>query len=377
MNGVPEGGNALKALESLHVLVQCSLTGLKGSGGKQGVAEGLEYLSGRLRKVRTLAKEKREIRIGVFGPPKRGKSTLLNVFLGGDVLPSGKTPMTHCAVELYNIAGTGERSRMMAHNVDGSIDAEYDLDFSAMRDELERRFLRSAETRKIQLYGDFSAGIVLENSVLLDTPGAEAAFEEDAREDAMGSRGAQLRTDTERALEMLSEVDVPLFCMRADNLGSEGEANFYERYMRRIRPINVVNFKDEREDVPERDLLREAVNSYGVIGRDTVFVSAKEGLKAIRSAGGYCAVQGDAWRSSGIERLVGAIKDRLKAMQPAEALRRVASEYFVLLVEHAPSSPALLPPRVHWERLRANLAGFAEAEEVAGMLIRHGFIYAL
>jgi len=364
----------LKSLENLHVLVQCSLASSRKCAGAAVISEGFESLSARLRKVRTLAKDERERRIGVFGCPKRGKSTLLNVFLGGNVLPTGLAPKTHCAVELHNTAGTGAQSRVIVRCADGRIDSEHGLDFDGMREEMERHFCRYENVRTIQIYGNFSGGIALQNSVLIDTPGAEAAFENEAHEDGMQERGKELQEDTRRALEMLSEVDVPLFCMHAGNLGSNNEKKFFEQHMRRLRPVNVVNFKDEREDATESKLLDEVVKNYRVLGRDTVCISAKDGFKAIKAAGGYCAVQGDKWESSGIERLASAIRDRLKAMEPAEGLRRIATEYFFMLSEYASNSCDLLPPKAHWERMRGSLMVFPEAGEISEMLLSYGFL---
>lgn len=73
------------ALAHLHALV----TSL-GSNAK------LQRLHGRLKKVRTLfqAKETPLMRIGVLGKASRGKSTLLNVLLGKEILPFGTPPTT-------------------------------------------------------------------------------------------------------------------------------------------------------------------------------------------------------------------------------------------------------------------------------------------
>lgn len=375
MAGMSEAKKALRALENFHLLMP--RTSFE-SGNVPGVSESLQYLRRMVGKVRTLAEENRERRIGVFGPPKRGKSTLLNVFLGDHVLPCGITPVTHCAVELHNIAGSEERPRVVVHRSDGTVAFEHDVQsLEGFCQEISRCFRRSKDVEKIEVYGDFSAGIALERSVLVDTPGAEAAFEEEQHEDAMGVRGEELHRDTRIALDMLEKVDIPLFCMRATGLGSESERRFYREYMQKIRPINIVNFIDsiEGEEFHESEMRYEVAEKYDVSGRDTVFLSAKQGLDIMKKYGSYGEIEKNLeWDRWGIDKLALAIKDRLAAMEPGEALRRFFEEYSVMLKRHGQSSPNLLPRKLFLLRFQESLEGFSEAPEIRRNLERQPWL---
>ena len=220
----------IEPLERFYVLVMDSRGKVEKTGGSQGVLDTLKTISIQLSKVRALAQDERPRKIGVFGPPKRGKSSLLNVFLGADILPSGTTPTTHCSVEIHNLAGKKEEQCVVLHRSDGSSDVRHKVEKSEyFREEIKRCFEVDKSVERIEVYGDFSGGSIPENSVLVDTPGAEVAFENSSEEESMGARGEELRIDTQRALKMLEDVDVVLFCMRADNIGSNSEKNFYQQ----------------------------------------------------------------------------------------------------------------------------------------------------
>jgi hypothetical protein len=175
--------------------------------------------------------------------------------------------------------------------------------------------------------------LISKNSILIDTPGAEAAFEESSHDGIMGLRGRDLSVDTQRALEILDDTDVVFFCMRADQLGSEPEYDFYNRYMKSRRPINIVNMKDKVNnsgEVPDEEIALEAAEKYGFDyreRRDTVAVSALEGMDAIKA--GHAVPS-----SSGFRELDGKIQERLKPLEPSEALENAVIEYNTVMDSH-------------------------------------------
>jgi len=343
----------IRALEHLHQCVRQSLEKKKKTDCiPEGIGETLENVSNTLKKVRTLARNKRKRKIGIFGAPKRGKSTLLNVFLGGDILPNGTTPTTRCAIELHNIAGSAERQRVIVHEESGYDTFEHDVRvMDEIRDTLWRCFSRNSTATKIEVYGDFSAGSILENCILVDTPGAETAFVEETYETEMGERGASLHLETKRALEMLKDVDVVLFCMRADQIGNRSEFDFYKSALSRLKPLNIVNFKDRCPSDEEGDVLDEVVRNYGVVRRETVMVSARDGLNALMN-GSFSTEEEKALLlgPSGMSKLREAIDERIEAMEPLEGFRRAFSEYEHILLRHN----ELLPPKAYIESLIAS-----------------------
>ena len=108
-----------------------------------------------------------------------------------------------------------------------------------------------------------------QNGILIDTPGAEVAFSQ---------ADGDCSEDTRRAVEMLKEVHVVLFCVRADQVGSESERAFYQDYMRLLDPINIVNFKDTSTDEPM--LLRETVKNYGFKRNRIHLVSSRDAAES-------------------------------------------------------------------------------------------------
>lgn len=351
---------AAKALEHFHYLARYAWDRSRESEGlPKGITESLEILCKNVQKVRTLARENRLKKIGVFGPPKRGKSTLLNVFLGGEVLPSGTSPTTRCAVEIYNIAGTDESQRIVIQEEDGYSYLLHGIqDHLEFRDAIERCFSKNSRANRIEVHGNFRLGITPEKSVLVDTPGAESAFEDTDHVASMGVRGSELHKETARALEMLGDVDIPIFCMRADQIGSETEKNFYHTYLRKMRPINVINFKDTCHDLEESELIAEVVEAYQIIRRDTVLVSSREGLVSLANKSEEKAVS--VIESSGFQRLSDLINERLRAMEPEEGLRRAFEEYEVLVSKHS----ELIAPKAYLDNFRFSVQNHAEMNEI-------------
>jgi GTPase Era involved in 16S rRNA processing len=354
------GDCATKALEHFHYLARYAWDRAKEVEAlPRGITESLEILCKNVQKIRTLSRDKRLKKIGVFGPPKRGKSTLLNVFLGGEILPCGTSPTTRCAVEIYNTAGSDEPQRIVIQEEDGYSyllhGVQEHLEF---RDAIERCFSKNSRANRIEVYGNFQFGITPEKSVLVDTPGAESAFEDSDHANSMGIRGTELHNETVRALEMLSTVDIPLFCMRADQIGSETEKNFYHKYLRKLRPINVINFKDTCPDLEEAELIGEVVEAYQIIRRDTVLVSSREGLGSLSGKSEKKAIS--VIESSGFQRLSDLIYERLRAMEPEEGLRRAFEEYEVLVSER----PELIAPKAYLDNFRLSVQNHAEMNEI-------------
>lgn len=348
----------LNSLNLFHALVNDTLDRIP-SDSFSGVRKNLESLCLHLTKVRSLAKNNRKRRIAVFGPPKRGKSTVLNVFLGADILPSGTMPKTHCVVEINNIAGTNESPVVKTYDPDGYCQFNHCDTNQEFKDAIENCFKKDSCVERIEVFGDFSSGIMPGNSVLIDTPGAEEAFESDAHADKMGDdRGEELANDTRRALSVLNDVDIPLFCMRGDQAGSETERRFYQKYMQKIRPINIINFKDKCDDEDDaNDVFNNCVNEYGLIRRETVFVSARLGAK--------CSFNGEKLSDeSGFPRLNELVTNRLNSMMPLECLKISTQEYESIVMAVQKENCGFELPRASLMSYMASLNNFDDGANI-------------
>jgi GTPase Era involved in 16S rRNA processing len=315
-----ESGAVLRAIELLNVLTIQTKTG---DACPLRVKENLKAVSKQLKRIWVLSKEGRPRKIGVFGKPKRGKSTLLNAFLGADILPAGPAPRTHCAVEIHNTAGTENQPRasgtLIVHRTDGSVDPQRNVDKVHVHDTIDRCF-KDLDVDRVEIWLDFSSGRIPKNSVLVDTPGAEPAFEDSSHEAEMGKHGTALNSDTHRALEMLEDTDVILFCMRADMIGNEAEAEFYRQYMEIRKPINVINFKDILSAADEDAILKEATDRYGLIRKNTVLVSAKSEIEAMNA-------EQSASKKSGFTELSARVNEQLNFLTPLEGLEQAVFRY--------------------------------------------------
>ena len=341
----------LEALRRLGILTGETMRANK-EFSQSGALVNLSALSKRLGRSLDLS-DGRPRKVGVFGSPKRGKSTLLNVLLDADILPTARTQKTHCIVEIHNIAETKEKPRLVMHKKNGRDEILFKVEADKINNAIDQCFddKNSAVTR-IEVYRNFRSPLFPDNSILVDTPGAQSAFEEN-----MGTRGHELSLDTKRALETLDDTDVVFFCMRADQLGSGTEKEFYHRYMKGRKPINIVNMKDKvnnHGEVPDEEIIREAEENYRLAPRDTVAVSALTGMDALK-AGKSALLLG----SSGFQELAGEIKDRLKLLEPSEALENAVIEYNTIMDNHRALNA---PLRVVVKRYTEVLKNFAGAD---------------
>jgi tRNA U34 5-carboxymethylaminomethyl modifying GTPase MnmE/TrmE len=346
----------LEALRRLDILIDQTMQANRGFP-KSGVIMDLGALSKRLRRALALSDD-RPRKVGVFGPPKRGKSTLLNVLLGADILPTARTPKTRCIVEIHNIAETTEKHRLVLHKENGGQKMLFKAEADEINNAIDQCFDdKNSDVTRIEVYRDFRSPLFPDNSILVDTPGAESAFEEFSHDEGMGTRGKELSLDTKRALETLDDIDVVFFCMRADQLGSGTEKEFYQRYMKGRKPINIVNLKDlvnNSGEVSDEEIIQEAAENYGLALRDTVVVSALEGMDALKNGKPVPSV-------SGFQELAGEIRERLNLLEPPEALENAVIEYNTTMDKHGDLNA---PLRVAVKRFTEVLKNFAEADRV-------------
>jgi GTPase Era involved in 16S rRNA processing len=161
-----------------------------------------------LNKFEKLVKGERKPTVGVFRCPGRGKSTLLNVLLGVDMLPmKGKPGTTRFGIELS---------------------------------------YKNTKEFKIEVQGPFCS-FLGKDIVFIDTLGVELGASNDDTE--KGSPvDHDFMADTNRALAILSSVDVVIFCM-TNKYKEKKDADFYNDAIRdKYEPINVITAGDKRDD---------------------------------------------------------------------------------------------------------------------------------
>jgi GTPase Era involved in 16S rRNA processing len=260
-------------LESLHVLARLACE--KTAGRQESSHRQFEEIGVKLRKIRELADDKRPPVVGVFGCPSRGKSYLLNTLLGVDLLPEdGITGTTRCAIELKRIS-TDKGNLAVYRN--GIPQRDFDLSVKSLKNKLEGYARASGKVQDVEkLEIEIPACSPIDDKIIfMDTPGAEAGII-DAEEKG-------LLEDTKRTLKILSDADISIFCMRCDLLEAQSDVNFYKKHIQKLRPINVIGFKDEAGDEDDNDFINAAIQSYDVEPYDTCVISAKSMREAFKN----------------------------------------------------------------------------------------------
>lgn len=257
------------------------------------------------------------LKVGVFGCPSRGKSTLINVLLGLDILP------------MHSLPGTTKFGTELHHKESGDTDPSYAVTVvyvsgEKVRDTMSWRqggvkkqleFLSKNEsyvnpkTSEIKVEGPFRSYFANPNIVFVDTPGAiehgvgkketnASEPKDDAPENGETTKEditleSEFKLDTKRALAVLehASVDIVLFCMRFD-LAKQGpkDRDFFNANIKKMdKVINVITYYDKRKGAKEVKTFDDAIRymqevPYEITKDDTVAVNAADALRVLTSA---------------------------------------------------------------------------------------------
>jgi GTPase Era involved in 16S rRNA processing len=251
----------------------------------------LKNMSEELDKFAALIKGERKPTVGVFGCPSRGKSTLLNVLLGVNMLPmKGKAGTTRFGIELSHKDAKGFYITIKYNSKPPEIRPKnYQDPFTEdeAADELKllsgQSDLVNPDITKIEVQGPFHSYLG-KDIVFIDTPGVElGASADDLPDDSPLKQ--DFAADTRRALAVLSSVDVVIFCM-INKYKEKKDAVFYNQVLQdRYDPINIITAGDKRDDDQTNEDIKLLVqNDYHLIKGHTVVVSSKEALEKIKEA---------------------------------------------------------------------------------------------
>lgn len=231
--------------------------------------------------------------IGFFGAQKRGKSSLINQLLRCDLMPVGMIPMSSVVVKVkHEQAHDPKQFTIDVIDANGSIETHVVEDLS-----LAQMLLTQYGSHKgsmsnmidtINVTSNFSDSEILENEgILVDTPGAEIAFDSNHATETNAS-------DAQRAIKILSSTHNVIFVERADLMQGVNSKEFFSEHLKPMRPLSVINWKDaynldERHNITDPQLLEKKKQScmreimlktYGVNLDRTLCVSSKEAAKA-------------------------------------------------------------------------------------------------
>ena len=195
------------------------------------------------------------LRVLVAGEAKRGKSTLVNAFLGQAVLPVGVTPLTAVATTVRY----GDDPRAEVRFADGH---EETHPYAALDDLVTERG-NPANRRGIAgvtVYAD--APVLADGVELVDTPGTGSVF-------AWG---------TEAAHEALESMDAAVFVLTADPPVSAGERDL----LRKVAELSVTTFVvlNKADHLDEAGLAEAAAFTQRVLS-ETSGHADREGVAAV------------------------------------------------------------------------------------------------
>jgi hypothetical protein len=206
----------------------------------------LASLAGQLeqiRRVRNIAPTGH--RIGVFGASKRGKSSLLNMLLGVDILPVHPNPTTAVEIEVCHRPHPSSDAFRVIDS-----DSGIPVTVSGVKQACDRLGQVAVRGRgqdarsrvRVTLEGNFSKSALLSERVaraLVDTPGADGLI---------GADDDVLRAEGQRALAAMRELDAVLFCVRLDLLQHADDTRLFKTHCEALRPIVAATYLDQWSD---------------------------------------------------------------------------------------------------------------------------------
>jgi len=212
--------------------------------------------------------------LAVLGQFKRGKSTLLNAFLGEALLPTSVVPLT--AIPTFLHYGS-ELLVRVSYQDDRPAE-----EFEGKSTEELHEILHGLVTEEgnpsnrfgvLQVEICHPAVILKHGVVLIDTPGIGSTF----------------TNNTEAALNFLPQCDAALFVVSADPPLTEVEAEFLKQVRSRVSRLffifNKIDYLDEQEKGAALEFFRKVLSEKIGLNNDlpVMCVSARRGLEAKRS----------------------------------------------------------------------------------------------
>lgn len=291
-NGKKLNDSGMRESEIIVELVLQSLNAIKGTCMNESIVESqpgiIDNLSRTIFLVQKIRQSREPTKIGFFGAQKRGKSSLINELLRCEIMPTAIAPMSSAVIEVRkDVSSPPEKFKIDIFREDGSREPAQVVGLKDAKMILEQYGSRKggdhADTiNLIRVSSSFPESKILENGgILVDTPGAEVAFDQDKD----NSR------DTKRALAVLSKTHIVLFIERADYIGGANGNKFVKDHLSLYRPLGVISMKDrygkgnrdyeklnpdEREQKKEQNMRKSVMGKYDMNPDRLLCVSSKE-----------------------------------------------------------------------------------------------------
>jgi hypothetical protein len=283
------------------------------------------------------------LQLVVIGQFKRGKSSVVNALLGGEVMPTGVLPVTSVATRVM----WGPEPRVMVEYRDGrretvALDRLPEFVSEAGNSE-NRKGIRAVDIH-------YPAPLLRDGVVLVDTPGI----------------GSTIAGNTDAAYAYLDEADAALAVVGGDPPLTAPEAEYLREATRRaVRTFFVFNKIDAAQPSEwQQAMAFDAAQLARASGGPAPEIFPVSARWAMQARGGHPA---DLWRRSGFARLQEELERFLREEREQvfvdAAARRVLAIAEAVRVALQLRRAALLSPLERLESYRSRLAAhLAEIE---------------
>ncbi|MBE2201324.1 MAG: dynamin family protein [Anaerolinea sp.] len=275
--------------------LQTAVTHLAQHPATAPLADRLNALQGRLTTGR--------FHLAVLGQFKRGKSTLLNAFLGEPLLPTGIVPVT--AIPSLIVYGPTRQARIFFHE-----GAPKSVDLDQLAAYITEAANPHNQLGVARVEVQHPAPLLARGVALIDTPGI----------------GSTLTHNTETTLDFLTEVDAALFLVSADPPLTAVELDFLQAVRQRVKRLffllNKVDYLTPDEQQESLRFLENTLRQQAALDGDLqIFpVSARLALEA------QLRQDKNAWVDSGMAAVVARLEDFLQTEKQATLQTAIATK---------------------------------------------------
>ena len=295
--------------------------------------------------------------IGFFGGQKRGKSSLINLFLGCNIMPVAANVMSSITITAQHDKDMEENTFKVDIVFEDTSHQSQIINLEKTQKLLKQFGSRKGESHKpvseIIVTSNFAKSTILkEGGKLVDTPGAEYAFTDNVGEVINSAAKSKTRdeaipeflrfnyrsnnssedknlNEVKKALDTLKKTQIVVFCERTDYLQNKSGVEFYHKELEKLNPIIVLNFmdkfmeahdkeKDNSEDVEEsKKLMRDKmVEIFNVKYEDIKCVSSNNDVYKAKIEND----NNNLLDIYGINELEDAIKNKIGNLEPEKVI---------------------------------------------------------
>lgn len=291
------------------------------------------------------------LKIAIVGQFSSGKSSFINALLGGEILPSGVTPVTAkvCEISYGENLGSAisQNNPQDTNHLQNSsqnppknssqnlpknllqnllIEVHYKDSSIKLKPLAYLHQIDSIENATISHFKLQAPIELLKNITFLDTPGFNSQN--------------QIDTDTTNAI--LREVDGIIWLSLIDNVGKQSEKDILQEHLRQYsaKSLCILNQKDRLKDEQEISTsLAYANSAFSGFFAEIIPISAKQALDSYQSDSSKNSPNGSQknalWESSNIQAVLDFIQKELRTKSTQIKTKKILRSLKSLLISEA------------------------------------------